>query len=86
MQKFFYPKWTIGPSGPTGIPLDTAKTQDKNFTAKVFTLNIWRTIVPFKKAIISGNPDPPALGLSSCNKGNEYFSLVSFNYFIYNLI
>ena len=61
-----YPIWIIGPSGPTGRPHPTAATQEKNLTARVFTLNICRTIVPFRKPVTSGIPDPPALGRKNC--------------------
>ena len=57
-----YPRWIIGPSGPTGRPLPTAKQHEKNFTTRVFMLNIWRITVPLRNPISSGIPDPEALG------------------------
>lgn len=60
----------MGPSGPTGKPEATAHTQEKNFTAIVFTLKIWRTNVPLRKPISSGIPEPAADGRKNC-KGDE---------------
>ena len=58
----------MGPSGPTGNPDATAQTHEKNFTAIVFTLKIWRTIVPLRKPISSGIPDPAADGRRNCEE------------------
>ena len=57
-----YPKCIIGPSGPTGKPQPTHVTHEKNFTTIVLMLKICLTLVPFKKPVISGIPDPPAHG------------------------
>jgi hypothetical protein len=62
----------MGPSGPTGNPDATAQTHEKNFTAIVFTLKIWRTIVPFRKPISSGIPDPAADGRKNYNRKNIF--------------
>lgn len=66
-----YPMWIIGPSGPTGKPHPTAATQEKNFTASVFTLNIWRTMVPLRNPVTSGIPEPAALGRKNCANKNK---------------
>lgn len=63
-----YPKWIIGPSGPTGSPEATAQTQEKNLTTIVLTLKIWRTIVPLRKPISSGIPEPAAEGRINWNE------------------
>ena len=57
--------WIIGPSGPTGSPLPTAQTFEKNLTIRVRMLNICLTTVPFKYPISSGMPDPEAAGRSN---------------------
>jgi hypothetical protein len=35
-----YPKWIMGPSGPTGRPHPTHVTHEKNFTTMVLMLKI----------------------------------------------
>jgi len=62
------PRWIIGPSGPTGIPAPTANAQDTNLTAYVLMLKMCRTIVPLRKPISSGMPEPAALGLRSTTR------------------
>ena len=57
-----YPRWIIGPSGPIGIPQPMAVTHEKNFAISVFRLKILSTWVPLRNPVISGNPEPPALG------------------------
>jgi hypothetical protein len=62
----------MGPSGPTGNPDATAQTHEKNFTAIVFTSKIWRMIVPFRKPISSGIPDPAADGRKNYKRKNIF--------------
>ena len=57
------PRWIIGPSGPTGRPAPTARAQDPNLTRKVLMLKNCLIIVPLRKLISSGVPEPAALGL-----------------------
>ena len=57
------PRWIIGPSGPTGRPAPTARAQEANLTRKVLMLNNCGIIVPLRKLISSGVPEPAALGL-----------------------
>jgi len=56
------PRCIMGPSYPTGIPHPTAKAHDKNLTMRVWTLKISLILVPLRKPMISGIPDPVAAG------------------------
>ena len=57
------PRWIIGPSGPTGKPAPTARAHEPNLTRKVSRLKNCLIIVPLRKLISSGVPEPAALGL-----------------------
>ena len=57
---YIYPICIMGPSGPTGSPAPTAQTHEKNLTTKVLRLSTCRIIVPFRKPITSGIPEPAA--------------------------
>ena len=61
-----YPRWIMGPSGPTGIPQPIAATHDRNLATIVRRLKIWRKCVPFRNPVTSGMPEPPALGRQNC--------------------
>ena len=67
-HRISYPKWIIGPSGPTGRPDATAKMQEKNLTTIVLTLNMAATAVPFRNPISSGMPEPAAAGRSTYHR------------------
>ena len=54
------PRWIIGPSGPTGIPAPTARAHEPNLTRKVSMLKNCLIIVPLRKLISSGVPEPVA--------------------------
>ena len=54
--------WIMGPSGPTGRPEPTASAQERNLTSSVLMLNTLGRCTPFRNAIISGTPEPPAVG------------------------
>ena len=62
------PRWIIGPSGPTGRPAPTARVQEANLTMKVLMLKNCLIIVPLRKLISSGVPDPAAEGLMRTTK------------------
>mmetsp|Transcript_39642 Transcript_39642/g.53902 ORF Transcript_39642/g.53902 Transcript_39642/m.53902 type:complete len:233 (-) Transcript_39642:20-718(-) len=56
------PMWIIGPSGPAGIPLPTARAQLANFAMTTEIVKVLGIMTPFRKADVSGIPDPAARG------------------------
>eukprot|EP00659_Diplonema_papillatum_P005269 gene5269-biopygen5193 len=56
------PMWIIGPSGPTGSPELTAQMHENVFATRVLMLNTFLKKTPFKYAMQSVTPEPPAAG------------------------
>mmetsp|Transcript_42522 Transcript_42522/g.109310 ORF Transcript_42522/g.109310 Transcript_42522/m.109310 type:complete len:249 (-) Transcript_42522:316-1062(-) len=56
------PRWTIGPSFPTGKPAAAANTRLTTFTIKVRMRSTFGTFTPFRYAFTSLTPDDAAAG------------------------
>mmetsp|Transcript_755 Transcript_755/g.2427 ORF Transcript_755/g.2427 Transcript_755/m.2427 type:complete len:208 (-) Transcript_755:371-994(-) len=56
------PMWIIGPSGPTGSPDPTASKQLMNLARKTVRVKVLGMMIPLRKDMVSGMPEPAALG------------------------